>query len=248
MAAIYKVKQGDCISSIAFEHGHFWETIWNDSDNAELNSEREDPNVLRQGDKIHIPDLRKREESVASDAKHSFRLLGVPAKLRIRIMEDDIDEDAVEPDCPEPQSDGLNFESETAGNDERVEQVPCADAPYSIDVDGCLSDGTTDRDGYIDIPLTPNAKKAVIRLNPGTEKETELEVELGHLDPISEITGIKKRLQKMCCQPFARGPIPVTPQLKMSTRSIFLFLPGVGLMTFGISCTSISRIPPFFFR
>lgn len=198
LATIYEVKENDCISSIALEHGHIWETLWNDPNNAELKSERKDPNILHKRDHVSIPEIRIRKETVPSDAKHSFIRLGVPAKLRIRFMEDKIDEEAEEPDCPEPNSDGINSESESAAaTTAPLEQVPCANIPYSIDIDGKLSDGTTDSDGYIDIPLIPNAKRAIIRMNLGTEKENVLEVKLGHLDPISEIAGVKKRLQNL---------------------------------------------------
>ena len=198
MATIYTVKQNDCISSIALEHGHMWETLWDDPNNAELKSARQNPNILHKGDKVSIANIRIKKENVSSDAKHNFRRLGVPAKLRLRFMEDKFDEDAAEPDCPDPHSDGINSESESAtATSEPLEQVPCANTPYSIDIDGQLSEGTTDSDGYIDIPLIPNAEKAIIRMNLGSEKETKLEVKLGHLDPISEVTGVKKRLQNL---------------------------------------------------
>lgn len=186
------------MSSISLEHGHMWKTLWDDPNNAELKSVRKDPNILHKGDEISILDIRIKNVKVSSDAKHSFKRLGVPAKLRIRFMEDKFDAAAAEPDCPEPHSNGINSESESAATtSEPLEQVPCANTPYSIDIDGQLSDGTTDSDGYIDIPLIPNAEKAIIRMNPGSEKETKLAVKLGHLDPISEVSGVKKRLQNL---------------------------------------------------
>lgn len=55
MATEYKVKQGDCISSIAAKYGHVPDAIWNDPANRQLKEEREDPNVLKPGDVSFIP-------------------------------------------------------------------------------------------------------------------------------------------------------------------------------------------------
>lgn len=80
------VCQGDCISSIAEQYGFFWETVWNDPDNAELKRLRKDPNVLFPGDVVTVPDIRPREESRATDATHSFVRKGVPAKVKLRLV------------------------------------------------------------------------------------------------------------------------------------------------------------------
>jgi hypothetical protein len=85
----YQVSQGDCIGSIAYDRGFFWETIWNHADNADLKSRRQDPSVLMEGDVVHIPDLTIKEVSAADKARHKFRRKGVPAKAKIRVCIDD---------------------------------------------------------------------------------------------------------------------------------------------------------------
>jgi N-acetylmuramoyl-L-alanine amidase len=82
----YIVKEGDCICSIAEGSGHFWETIWNEPANAELKNKRADPNVLLPGDKVTVPPLREKQESVASEQHHKFKRKGVPSKLRLQLL------------------------------------------------------------------------------------------------------------------------------------------------------------------
>jgi Putative peptidoglycan binding domain len=80
------VVQGECISSLAFEHGFFPDTIWNDDGNAKLREERGDPNVLRPGDVVLIPDLRVKEVSGPTGQRHRFRRRGVPETLKIQLL------------------------------------------------------------------------------------------------------------------------------------------------------------------
>jgi hypothetical protein len=83
----YVVKQGDCISSIAFEQGFFPETIWDHPKNAFLKQQREDPNVLFENDVVFIPDKEQKREMVACDKRSSFKIKGVPARLRLTILD-----------------------------------------------------------------------------------------------------------------------------------------------------------------
>ena len=85
----YTVKQGDCISSVAQKHGLFWDKVWNHPKNANLKERRKDPNVLSPGDVVFVPDKDEKEESGATEQRHRFKKKGVPAKLRLQIMEDD---------------------------------------------------------------------------------------------------------------------------------------------------------------
>jgi len=85
----YTVKQGDCLSSIAAKYGLFWEKIWNHPKNARLKEQRKDPNILYPGDVLFVPEKEVKEESAGTEQKHRFKLKGVPAKLKLRILEDE---------------------------------------------------------------------------------------------------------------------------------------------------------------
>ena len=157
----YKVKRGDCLSSISARYGLFWEKVWNHPKNAKLKEQRKDPNILYLGDILFVPDKEERQESGATEQKHRFQRKGVPEKLRIKLM---------------------------AGNE------PIADENYILDVDGELKSGTTDGEGNLEESIPPNAKRA--RLCLGDEKQ-EYEIDLGHLDPIDELTGVQARLNNL---------------------------------------------------
>lgn len=83
------VRDGDCITSIAAATGHFWRTIWDDSKNAELRKLRKDPNVLLEGDRVHVPPLREKWEPVMTEMRHHFRRLTEPAVIRLICQRDD---------------------------------------------------------------------------------------------------------------------------------------------------------------
>ncbi len=86
---IHVAQPRDCVSSIAFENGHFWETIWLDDHNAELRDKRQDGFVLMLGDQVFVPDLRFQQVDSATGKRHRFRRKGVPDKLRLRFGDDD---------------------------------------------------------------------------------------------------------------------------------------------------------------
>lgn len=158
----YIVKQGDCISSIAYKYGLFPESIWNDSENSKLKQDRKDPNVLMPGDEVYIRDKEEKEESCASEKKHRFKKKGVPERLRIQFMDE--------------------------------EDKGRANEAYVLDIDGDLSENKTDKDGKVEIWIPPNAKEGKITFRDSGE---EYELQLGELDPVTEITGVQARLSNM---------------------------------------------------
>jgi N-acetylmuramoyl-L-alanine amidase len=82
------IKQGECISSLAFEHGFFPGTLWSAPENRELRELRGDPNVLRPGDVVIVPEKRAKEVALPTGKRHRFRRRGVPEKLKVRLLID----------------------------------------------------------------------------------------------------------------------------------------------------------------
>jgi hypothetical protein len=87
MPKIHRVRAGECIASIAFQHGLFPETVWQHDENAELRALRKDPSLLVAGDRVFIPDLRERWHSVSTDARHVFRRRGVPERISVQLLD-----------------------------------------------------------------------------------------------------------------------------------------------------------------
>jgi hypothetical protein len=83
---VHVIKQGECLSSISLQYGLNWKTIWRDPNNAQLKQRRKNPNVLLPGDAVFIPDKSPRVEKGATEKRHQFKRLGVPAKARLKFM------------------------------------------------------------------------------------------------------------------------------------------------------------------
>src|SRR5687768_3491335 len=83
----YIVKRGDTISSIADKHGHFWETIWNQPENAALKNARQHPEILLPGDRLTIPPLQLKKEKIKTLALHRFKRKGIPSKIEYTVVD-----------------------------------------------------------------------------------------------------------------------------------------------------------------
>lgn len=86
MATLHKVKQGECLASIAYRYGLLMSTIWDDPANAELRSRRTSPYVLFAGDEIAIPYKRPKLVRRATGQVHRFRRRGVPETFRLQLL------------------------------------------------------------------------------------------------------------------------------------------------------------------
>ncbi|MBK8813190.1 MAG: peptidoglycan-binding protein [Acidobacteria bacterium] len=163
MALNYQVKQGDCISSIAFENGFFPDTIWDHPNNARLKEQRKDPNILQPGDIVFVPDKRIKELSEPTDQVHKYRYKSVPAKLSLRLL---------------------------------VNGEPRRNTPFTLEIDGNLTTGTTDSDGTVKVSIPPDAKSGNLTVGTG-EDQMKFALDLGRLDPIDQISGVQKRLNNL---------------------------------------------------
>ena len=181
------VRDGDCVSLIAKRTGHFWATIWDDSRNSELRDARVQPNVLLPGDRVWVPELRRKEEAAAYEQRSRFRRLGEPSKLRIRIMAGAV--------APAEETDLAT--SGGAPPAEATAEAPLASAPYILTIDGENTSGATDADGYVELPISGSARAGMLVLEPGTIRERAIPVRLGRLSPISEIEGVAERLSNL---------------------------------------------------
>ncbi len=195
---IYKVKQGDCISSIAFKHGFFENTLWDHQDNAELKQTRKNMNHLEPGDIVNIPEIEIKEESAATEQTHQFRKKGVPAKLKIKILK----QNALDEQTETTQSSAAEAAQEDAQYDEPeeatgFEEQAWANCPFRLLLDGETIEGKTDSDGFIDIPIPPNAQQGKLIMNPNEPDQKIIRLQLGTLGAADEIAGMKRRLSNL---------------------------------------------------
>lgn len=213
MPTEHPVSSGECISSIAFQNGFFWETLWNHADNAELKEKRGDPNVLLEGDVVHIPDLTEGDESCASDQEHAFKLKGVPARLNLKIQRPKPPEkpagadgggagDGGLPSVPglptDETDDGTSGMEDPEFKPTETEFEPVANAPYVFEVEGVVVDeGSSDGDGKVSIAIVPDARSGKLIFHRGKPEEFVLELDLGVMDPVTEVSGVRKRLSNL---------------------------------------------------
>ncbi len=72
---------------------------------------------------------------------------------------------------------------------------PRANERFTLEIDGTPAlHGSSDSDGFIDTPIPPLAKSGLLTLSNGRERYV---LQLGHIDPIAEVTGVQARLNNL---------------------------------------------------
>jgi N-acetylmuramoyl-L-alanine amidase len=168
MPDYYTVQQGDHLSKIAKDNGFTdYTAIWNHPENADLKKQRQNPNVLLPGDQIFVPDMEEKQESGATDKRHTFT---VDKKiLKLRLVLEDI------------------YEKPIAG-------AQCAllvgDQTFQVTTD---SQGKLEQE----IPLDSTEAFLAIRGDQTPFANEVIAIKIGHLDPIDELSGQIARLNNL---------------------------------------------------
>jgi hypothetical protein len=164
----YVVEAGDCMSSIAEAHGHFWQTLWDLPENAELKKARGDPNVLLPGDRVTIPPIRVASVTCKTGNRYVFRRRGIPEVLTIAFRDADGQTLA-----------GRKFELIVG----------------STTTSGTTGDGGVIRK-FVPAAAT-GAILRIWPAVEGLPEMLEWTLRIGHLDPITTIRGVKARLENL---------------------------------------------------
>jgi N-acetylmuramoyl-L-alanine amidase len=189
MAQSYTVKQGDTLLSIA--HAHRYSDprlIYDHARNAELRALRPDPNTLFPGDVVFLPDKVPETFLCRTEHAHTFRLRRATARLEI-VLEDE---------------DGRPF----------------AATRYKLTVGDLTVEARTGGDGLVQHDVPADAATGEITLWPAAddpERRIIWSLALGHLDPITEVSGVQARLANLGFDP---GPVDgaESPALEAALR------------------------------
>ncbi len=74
--------------------------------------------------------------------------------------------------------------------------VPRKNVPYILTIGGTVHTGSTDADGAIKVPIPPNVRDGHLTLRDGGVEE-DYPLQLGHLNPLKEISGVQMRLTNL---------------------------------------------------
>jgi hypothetical protein len=171
MPVRHAVKQGDCILSIASQYGFYdWKFVWNHADNAELRERRTDATLLAAGDVVVVPDPRPKTLNLATGAVHRLVVHRTPVALRIQFLD--------------------------------IEEEPLAGRAYELSFSGITLDGQTDGNGWLEKEIPATQRKIALILAMGDGKPTkgpryEWDIHVGHLDPLTEPSGLMQRLANL---------------------------------------------------
>jgi len=162
------VEQGDYLSKLARKYGFAdFHTIWDHPNNAELKKKRQNPNVLFPGDRLFIPTRETKEESRATEKKHRFAVKQNKLMLRLTL------EDAF-------------FK-------------PIANANCELIVNGNTFKLVTDGKGKLEQEVPADAEQGTLRIKDAVTPLNDqlIVIQIGHLDPVDEVSGQKARLNNL---------------------------------------------------
>jgi putative peptidoglycan binding protein len=173
MGSYHTVKQGEHVSRIAADYGFAnYGTLWDHPENAALKRARRNPNVIFPGDTVFVPDLDIRTLERDTDHRHRFRLFERPLSLRL-VLDNSYGE-------------------------------PLEHASCTLLVETVTTELTTDEFGRVETDIPKRAEKALLRVSETLRTSRteatiyrEFDIEIGHLDPVEEVSGQLARLSNL---------------------------------------------------
>jgi hypothetical protein len=168
MSETYTVKQGDFLGKIAAKYGFANPmTIWDDPQNAKLKQNRKNPNVLFPGDQLFIPDKKGKQESGSTETRLKFELKA--AKLMLRLILED------------------------------AYSKPIANAKCELAIDGEVFKLVSNDKGKIEKEIPAKAEKGSLTIKDSVSpiNDQVIPIQIGHLDPVNEMSGQKARLNNL---------------------------------------------------
>lgn len=166
MPATHTIQQGETLTRIAKQYKFSsWKDLYNHPDNADFRTSRDNPNLIFPGDIINIPDPEPQKISVQGGASHTFQLGNEVEVFRLRLLDDDGE--------------------------------PLEGARVVLDLGSQLVDIEVGEDGHIKVPLANGDESTgnlEVYADSTDEEPTQVfEVQLAHLDPVEELSGVQAR-------------------------------------------------------
>ncbi|MFZ4573572.1 MAG: PGRP and LysM peptidoglycan-binding domain-containing protein [Phycisphaerales bacterium] len=177
MGTPYTVQQGDCLSTIAADHGFTsWRTVYEAPENAAFRKLRPDPNLIYPGDVIEIPERESRDEAAPTEQKHTYKSAKPGVMVRI-VVRDSVG-------APLPYKKFLI----------RIDGAEPVE-------------GTSGADGLVEARIPPGARSGTLEVwmdNTAERPSFKWPLRLGELDPLETVSGLQQRLNNLGFNP---GPI-----------------------------------------
>jgi hypothetical protein len=168
---VHYVQQGECLLTIAARYGAGgWKTLYDDPGNADLRKTRPNPNILFPGDKVFVPEKGDLKGVDCSTEKRHRFTVKIP-RTGLRVVLEDADE------------------------------KPLAGKKYVIKIGEKEIQGVTGADGLIETEVPVNecnaSLSAWLDADDTDDPDFESELLIGHLDPVSTVSGIQARLKNL---------------------------------------------------